>query len=138
MFWGKPVGRLSADKRPTVGQQSANRRPTVSRQSADSPPTDGRQSADSQPTVGRQTADSRPTDGRQSADRFFGELFFTITAISSYYFIYFCNFLRSLTKGNVNHEECTDNVISYQFHVQSCLNCPYLITIVKSVICMFG
>ena len=32
MFWGKPVGRLSADKRPTDGRQSANRRPTVGRQ----------------------------------------------------------------------------------------------------------
>ena len=32
MFWGKPVGRLSADKRPTVGQQSVDRRPTVGRQ----------------------------------------------------------------------------------------------------------
>ena len=52
MFWGKPVGRLSADS----GQQSASR-----------------------PTDGRQSADSRPTVGRQSADRFFGELFFTIT-----------------------------------------------------------
>ena len=61
MFWGKPVGRMSADKRPTVGRQSADRRPTV----------------------GRQTADSRPTDGRQSADRFFGELFFTITGTSA-------------------------------------------------------
>ena len=65
--------------------------------------------------------------GRQSRDRNFKLLFYL-----------FCNFLRSLTKGNVNHEECTDNVISYQFHVQSCLNCPYLITIVKSVIYMFG
>ena len=61
MFWGNPVGRLSANKRPTVGQQSADRRPTVS----------------------RQTADSWPTEGRQSADRFFGELFFTITRISN-------------------------------------------------------
>ena len=26
----------------------------------------------------------------------------------------------------VNHEECTDNVISYQFHVQSRLNTPLL------------
>ena len=54
MFWGKPVGRLSADKRPTVGQQSADKRPTVGRQTADSQPTDGRQSANRRPTIGRQ------------------------------------------------------------------------------------
>ena len=65
--------------------------------------------------------------GRQSCDRNFKLLFYL-----------FCHFLRPLTKGNVNHEECTDNVISYQFHVQSCLNRPYLITIVKLVIYMFG
>ena len=36
----------------------------------------------------------------------------------------------------VNQEECTDNVISYQFHVQSRLNCLGYnnITIVKSII----
>ena len=71
MFWGKPVGRLSANKWPTVGQQSVNSRPT-----------DGRQSANSQSTVGRQTADSQSTDSRQSGDRFFGELFFTITKLA--------------------------------------------------------
>ena len=36
IFRAKPVGRLSADKRPTVGQLSADRRPTVVRLSADS------------------------------------------------------------------------------------------------------
>ena len=32
MFWGKPVGRLSANSRPTDGRQSADSRPTVVRQ----------------------------------------------------------------------------------------------------------
>ena len=41
----------------------------VGRQTADSRPTDGRQSADSRPTVGRLSAVCRPTVGRQSADR---------------------------------------------------------------------
>ena len=39
----KPVGRLSADCRPTVGRQLTDSRPTVGRLSADSRPTDGRQ-----------------------------------------------------------------------------------------------
>ena len=39
MFWGKPVGRLSADKWPTDGQEMANSRPTVGQQTADSRPT---------------------------------------------------------------------------------------------------
>ena len=37
----------------------------------------------------------------------------------------------------VNHEECTDNAISYQFPVQSHLNTPLLL-LLKSVIYMFG
>ena len=36
----------------------------------------------------------------------------------------------------VNHEECTDNIVSYQFHVQS-RNTPSL-SLLKSVIYMFG
>ena len=79
------VGRLSADCRPTdslcFGENlSAVCRPTDGRQTADRRPTNGRQSANRRPTVGQQTADRRPTVDRQSADRFFGELFFTITA----------------------------------------------------------
>lgn len=35
IFWAKPVGRLSAGKRPTVGQLLAHRRPTVGRLLAD-------------------------------------------------------------------------------------------------------
>ena len=35
MFWGKPVGRLLADRRPTVSQQMVDSRPTDGRQSAD-------------------------------------------------------------------------------------------------------
>ena len=37
----------------------------------------------------------------------------------------------------VNHDKCTDNVISYQFRVQSHLNMP-LLSLLKSVIYMFG
>ena len=32
IFRAKPVGRLSADSRPTVGRQTTNNRPTVGRQ----------------------------------------------------------------------------------------------------------
>ena len=50
------------------------------------------------------------------------------TAILSYYFILFSSSFPKIHDGTnewmliVNHEECTDNVISYQFHVQSRLN----------------
>ena len=52
------------------------------------------------------------------------------TAVSSYHFIfiYFFHFLRSMAKWmNVNNnivklEECTDNLISYHFRLQCCLN----------------
>ena len=81
MFWGKPVGRQTADSRPTDGQQSADRRPTV----------------------GQQTADSRPTDDRQSADRFFGELFFTITQIQVAVELLCHNVCFLTTKQSVSH-----------------------------------
>ena len=64
----KPVGRLSADCRPTVYRQSTDRLRkkkncvNVSR------------------TSYRQATDRLLTHYQQSADRFFGELFFTITA----------------------------------------------------------
>ena len=61
----KPVGRLSADCRPSVGRLSAVCRPSVGRLSAVCRPSVGRLSADCRPSVGRLLAVCRPTNGRQ-------------------------------------------------------------------------
>ena len=88
---------------PTVGRLivyvlGKTCRSSVGRQTADSRPTVGRQTADRRPTVGQQTADSRPTDDRQSAEKFFGELFFTITAEASLIATMLC--LLSILNGS--------------------------------------